>query len=46
MMKNEFNLKNEAYGNSSCTYNVKDTATGLKRDGMAAAFWAMMPGPK
>ncbi len=39
-------FKNEAYGNASGSYNVKDTATGLERDGMAAAFWAMMPGPK
>ncbi|HVZ98020.1 MAG TPA: alpha-amylase family glycosyl hydrolase [Chitinophagaceae bacterium] len=38
--------KNEAYGNSAGSYHVTDTATGLKRSGMAAAFWAMMPGPK
>ncbi|HWB25204.1 MAG TPA: alpha-amylase family glycosyl hydrolase [Chitinophagaceae bacterium] len=38
--------KNEQYGNSNGTYNVKDTATGLKRNAMGAAFWAMLPGPK
>ncbi len=38
--------RNEQYGNSSGSYNVKDTATGLKRNGAAAAFWAMIPGPK
>ena len=38
--------KNEQYGNSSGSYRIKDTATGLKRNAMAAAFWAMMPGPK
>jgi len=37
---------NEQYGNSSGSYSVKDTATGLARDAMAAAFWAMAPGPK
>lgn len=37
---------NEQYGNSSGSYSVKDTATGLKRNAMAAAFWAMAPGPK
>ncbi len=38
--------KNQAYGNSSGSYNVKDTATGLMRDAMVASFWAMIPGPK
>lgn len=38
--------KNEQYGNSSGSYNVKDTATGLNRNAMAAAFWALIPGPK
>jgi 1,4-alpha-glucan branching enzyme/uncharacterized protein YaiE (UPF0345 family) len=38
--------KNEQYGNSSGSYNVKDTTTGLLRNEMAAAFWAMIPGPK
>jgi 1,4-alpha-glucan branching enzyme len=38
--------KNEQYGNSSGSYNIKDTATGLARNELAAAFWAMIPGPK
>ncbi len=38
--------KNEQYGNTNGSYNTKDTATGLKRNAMAAAFWAMIPGPK
>lgn len=38
--------KNLMYGANSGTYNVKDTVTGLKRNAMATAFWAMMPGPK
>ena len=38
--------KNEQYGNSSGTYNIKDTATGLARNEMAAAIWSMIPGPK
>ncbi len=37
---------NELWGNSNGSYNTKDTATGLKRNAMAAAFWAMIPGPK
>ena len=37
---------NENNGNSSGSYNIKDTATGLARNGMAAAFFAMIPGPK
>jgi glycosidase len=37
---------NENYGNSSTFTNVKDTATGLARDGMSTAFWALAPGPK
>ena len=37
---------NEAYGNSSGSYTIKDTATGLQRDAMATAFWALAPGPK
>jgi 1,4-alpha-glucan branching enzyme len=39
-------FKNIMYGNQSGSYNVKDSITGLKRNGMAAAFWALMPGPK
>src|SRR5437762_12483696 len=38
--------KNEKYGASSGSYNVQDVATGLSRNAMAAAFWAMQPGPK
>ena len=38
--------KNEQYGNGGSGYNIKDTATGLLRDEGAAAFWAMIPGPK
>jgi hypothetical protein len=37
---------NETNGNSNSLYNIKDTATGLVRDEMAAAVWAMIPGPK
>lgn len=39
-------FKNENYGNSSGSYNVKDIPTGLKRDEMAAAFMFSSPGPK
>jgi 1,4-alpha-glucan branching enzyme len=39
-------FKNENYGASSGSYNVKDTATALKRAAMTTAFWAMIPGPK
>jgi glycosidase len=39
-------FKNINYGNSSGSYNVKDTTTALSRNAMAAAFWAMIPGPK
>jgi len=38
--------KNEQYGNSSGSYNIKDLATGLKRQEMAAAFLLSAPGPK
>jgi hypothetical protein len=38
--------KNINYGNVNGTYNIKDLATGLKRNEMAAAFWALTPGPK
>jgi hypothetical protein len=38
--------KNEAYGNSLGSYNIKDTATGLARCAAAVPFWAMTPGPK
>jgi len=39
-------FKNEAYGNSSGNYNIKDIPTGLKRDEMGAAFMFSSPGPK
>ncbi|RZM27405.1 MAG: 1,4-alpha-glucan-branching protein [Pedobacter sp.] len=38
--------KNLAYGNASGTYNVKDLATALKREELAAAFLFSVPGPK
>jgi 1,4-alpha-glucan branching enzyme len=38
--------KNLQYGNSNGSYNVKDTATALSRNAMAASFFAMIPGPK
>ncbi|MBI2283018.1 MAG: T9SS type A sorting domain-containing protein [Bacteroidetes bacterium] len=38
--------KNLSYGNNAGNYTVKDSATALKRNEMAAAFWAMIPGPK
>ncbi len=38
--------RNITEGNSILGYNVKDTAIGLKRNGMATAFWSMQPGPK
>ena len=38
--------KNNTYGNSSGTYTTRDVNTGLKRNEMAAAFWALTPGPK
>jgi hypothetical protein len=37
---------NEQYGNHGGSYNITDTATGLARDAMATAFWALAPGPK
>ncbi len=39
-------FKNGMYGNSSGSYNIKDLATGLKRDEMGAAFMFSSPGPK
>ena len=38
--------KNEQYGNSSGSYNVKDIPTGLKRMEMNGAFFFTYPGPK
>jgi len=39
-------FKNEAYGNSSGSYNVTTLATGLARDEMGAVFMFSSPGPK
>ncbi len=38
--------KNILYGNASGGYDVKTLNTGLKRNELATAFWAMIPGPK
>jgi len=38
--------KNEKYGNASGSYNIKDTATALKRMELNAAFLFTIPGPK
>ncbi len=38
--------KNISYGNGAGSYTIRDPATGLKRNEMAAAFFLMMPGPK
>ena len=38
--------KNLNFGNTNGAYNTRDTATALKRTEMAAAFWALVPGPK
>jgi hypothetical protein len=38
--------KNIRYGNSSGTYNIRDTATALKRMELNAAFLFTIPGPK
>jgi glycosidase len=38
--------KNEQYGNVSGSYAITSIPTGLKREEMNAAFWAMIPGPK
>jgi len=38
--------RNLNFGNANGSYNVRDTATALKRTEMAAAFWALVPGPK
>ncbi len=39
-------FKNEAYGNSSGSYNTTDLATGLERDEAAAVILMSPPGPK
>jgi len=38
--------KNLLYGNVNGAYNIKSLSTALKRNEMATAFWAMIPGPK
>ena len=38
--------KNLRYGNNVTGYNIKDTATALKRQELCAAFFFAMPGPK
>lgn len=39
-------FKNLTYGNSNGSYSVKNLATALKREEMAAAFLMAIPGPK
>jgi glycosidase len=39
-------FKNEAYGNSSGSYNTQNIPTGLQRDEMGAVFMFSSPGPK
>ncbi len=39
-------FKNVSYGNSSGSYNIKDTATALERQALAANFFFTVPGPK
>lgn len=39
-------FKNINYGNTTANYNVKNLATALKREEMAAAFLFAIPGPK
>jgi glycosidase len=39
-------FKNNNYANASGTYNIKNLATGLKRDEMAAAFFFTQPGAR
>ena len=46
MNKERITYKNIKYGNSSGSYNVKDTATALKRMELNAAFLLTIPGPK
>jgi hypothetical protein len=38
--------KNLQHGNSSGDYNIKELATALNRQKMAAAFFLILPGPK
>ncbi|HET7896105.1 MAG TPA: alpha-amylase family glycosyl hydrolase, partial [Flavisolibacter sp.] len=39
-------FKNINYGNAGSGYNIKDTATALKREELTAAFLLTIPGPK
>jgi len=39
-------FKNEQYANTSGSYSIKNLATGLLRDEMAAAFFFTQPGPR
>ena len=40
-------FKNENYANlANGSYNTRSVTIGTKRNGMAAAFWSMIPGPK
>ncbi len=39
-------FKNISYGNATPYYNIKDTATSLKRMELAATFFFTIPGPK
>ncbi len=34
------------FGNSSGSYNIRDSATAMRRVALTAAFYTMMPGPK
>lgn len=38
--------KNIRYGNGAPGHNIKDTATALKRNELATAFYMAMPGPR
>ncbi|MCF6183791.1 MAG: T9SS type A sorting domain-containing protein [Bacteroidales bacterium] len=38
--------RNETYGNSSGSYNIKNEATALRRAELAGAFFFTIPGPK
>jgi len=40
------NFKNISYGNALGSYSIKDPATALKREEMAAVFMLTIPGPK
>ncbi|GAA4495316.1 hypothetical protein GCM10023172_06870 [Hymenobacter ginsengisoli] len=39
-------FKNKTYGNTNGSYSVKDPATGLKRDELAAVLFFSQPGPR